>query len=131
MIFLPPIRAGDNEGRWQEVISLLVRGLRAGGEARKRASLRIVPVAFWERLTETESSRVAQALWSENHTGPNDLPGGTLLRDWVFLLLPEPEPGLAVQRFRRKWLATNSSPQENAPSLDDILQRRSGSPYPA
>jgi hypothetical protein len=117
----PPARTGDNESRWQEVVSLLVRGLRTGGEARKRASCRIAPVVFWGRLTEAESSQVAQALWDEKYTSPNDLPGETLLFDWAFLLFPEPELGLAEQRFRCKWLTTSNAPQEDAPSLDDIL----------
>ena len=117
----PPIRTTANEGRWQEVVSLLVRGLHAGGEARKRASRRIAPMVFWSRLTEAESSQVAQALWSEEYTSPNDLPGETLLFDWAFLLLPEPELGLAEQRFRCKWLTASSTPQEDEPSLDDTL----------
>ena len=116
-----PVRTDDNEGRWQAIVGLLVRGLQAGGEARKRAAYRIVPAECQERLTEAESSQVARALWSEAHTGPNDLPSGTLLFDWVFLALPEPEPGLAERLFRRKWLTDGSEPQENAPSPDDIL----------
>ena len=118
---LLPIRTGDNEDRWQEIVRLLVRGLYAGSEPRKRASLRITPAAFLERLTETESSQIAQALWSEKYTHSNDLPGETLLFDWEFLLLPEPELGLAERRFRRKWLATSSEPQQNASRLGDIL----------
>ena len=119
-LFSPP-RTADNEHRWQEVVSLLVRGLHAGGEARKRASLRIVPVELENRLTETELSQVAQALWSEKYTGSNDLPGQTVFPDGVFLLLPEPGLGLAEQRFRRKWLTASNAPQEDAPSHDDIL----------
>lgn len=117
----PPTRTDDNEGRWQEIVSLLVRGLGAGDQARQRASRRLESVVFWKRLTEDESSRVAQALWSEKYTDPDDLPGGTLFLDWVFLLFPEPEPSLAERRFRQKWLAASSVPRENAPSLDDIL----------
>ena len=117
----PPTRTDDNEGRWQEIVSLLVRGLGAGGQARKRASRRLESVVFWKRLTEDESSRVAQALWSKKYTDPDDLPGGTLFLDWVFLLFPEPGPALAERRFRQKWLAASSVPRENAPSLDDIL----------
>ena len=119
-LFSPP-RTADNERRWQEVVSLLVRGLRAGGEARKRASLRIAHVELEKRLKEAELPQVAQALWSEKYTGPNDLPSETSLFDWVFILLPEPESGLGEQRFRRKWLTANSTPQGNSPSLDDIL----------
>ena len=118
---LPPIRNGDNEDRWQEVVRFLVRGLSTGGEARKRASLRIAPLVFWERVTKTESSQVAQALWSKKYTDPDDLPSVTLLFDWGILLLPEPELGLAERRFRRKWLVAGSEPQENASRLDDIL----------
>ena len=117
----PPTRTDDNESRWQEIVSLLVRGLHTGGEARKRASLRIAPMVFWGRLAEAESSQVAQALWSEKYTSPSDLPGETLLFDWAFLLFPEPELGLAEQCFRRKWLTASNAPQEDAPSRDDIL----------
>ena len=116
-----PVRTDDNEGRWQEIVGLLVRGLQAGGEARKRAASRIVSAACLERLTEAESSQVAQALWSEKYTRSRALPGETELLDWVFFLLPEPEPGLAEQRFRQKWLDASGLPQENAPSPDDIL----------
>lgn len=119
-LFSPP-RTADNDRRWQEVVSLLVRGLHAGGEARKRASLRIVLVELEKQLTEAELSQVAQALWSEKYTGPDELPGETSLLDWAFLLLPEPELGLAEQRFRRKWLTASNAPQEDAPRHDDIL----------
>ncbi len=117
----PPTRTGHNESLWQGIVSLLVSGLRAGGEARRRASLRIAPVVFWGRLTEAEPSQVAQAFWDEKHTSPNGLPSETSLFDWVFLLFPEPELGLGERRFRRKWLTANSTPQGDASSLDDIL----------
>ena len=116
-----PPRTCDNEGRWQAIIGLLVRGLRADGEARERAASRIASVALRERLTGAESSQITQALWSEKFTSANDLPGETGFLDWVFFLLPEPSPGLAEQRFRQKWLSASSLPQENAPRLDDIL----------
>ena len=119
-LFFPP-RTADNEHRWQEVVSLLVRGLRTDGEARKRASHRIAHMELEKRLTEAESSQVAQAIWSEKYTGPNDLPRETSLFDWVFILLPSPESGLGEQRFRHKWLTAISASQENAPSLDDTL----------
>ena len=116
-----PIRTSDNENRWQETVSFLVRGLRSGDEARKRASRRIVEVAFWGRLTEAEELQVAEALWNGDNSESDDLPSGTDLRDWVFFLLPEPEPGIAEQRFRRKWLNTNSLLRESELGLDEIL----------
>ena len=117
----PPPRVRDNESRWQAIVNLLVRGLQAGAKPREQSSSRIASVAFRERITEAEAMQVARALWSEEHTGPYDLPSGTSLFDWVFFLLPEPELGLAEQRFRQKWLDTDSLARENAPSLDDIL----------
>ena len=119
-LFFPP-RTADNERRWQEVVSLLVRGLRTDGEARKRASHRIAHMELEKRLTEAESSQVAQAIWSEKYTGPNDLPRETSLFDWVFILLPAPESDLGEQRFRHKWLTANSALQEDAPNPDDTL----------
>ena len=117
----PPIRTDDNESRWQQIVNLLERGLHTGGEARARAALRVASATIRKRLTEAESSKIAQALWNEKYTKPNDLPGETQLFDWVFLLLPEPETGLAEQRFRRKWLTISNESQENAPKLEDIL----------
>ena len=114
-------RTRDNEGRWRDIVNLLVRGLHAGGEARKRAALRIAAMELREQLTESEASQIAEALWSETYTGSDGLPSETLLYDWAFLLLPEPEPGMAEQRFRDKWLNSDRTPQENAPSPHDIL----------
>ncbi len=118
-----PIRTSDNENHWQEIISLNVRGLNAGGEARKRASVRIAQIASKGRLSDDEESQVAQALWSQDHTNPNDLPGGTNIYEWVFLLLPQPKPGLAEERFRRKWLNTDNLSQGDGADLDEILSQ--------
>ena len=116
-----PTRTPDNENRWQEIVSLLIRGLNTGGEARKRASIRIIEIAIKGRLSDTETSQVAQALWSSDHTEPNDLPGVTNLYEWVFLLLPQPQPGLAEQRFRHKWIDIDKFPQRNGADLNELL----------
>ena len=119
--FPPPARTSDNENHWKETISLLVRSLNAGGEARERASARIVEISLKGWLSDDEESQVAQALWHQDHTEPDDLPGGTNISDWVFLLLPQPQPGLAKQRFRRKWLNTDHPSQRDEVKLDEIL----------
>lgn len=116
-----PSRTPDNESRWQEIINLFIRGLNTGGEARKRASVRIVEIVIKGLLSDAETSQVAQALWRSDHTEPNDLPGGTNLYEWVFLLLPQPQPGLAEQRFRHKWLDIDKFPQRNDADLDELL----------
>ena len=114
-------RTCDAEGRWQEIVELLVRGLQAGGEARRRAAIRTASVAFRERLTEPNASQIAQALWSRTYTDSQGLPRETPLYDWVFLLLPQPEPGMAEQRFRRRWLVHDLTSLDETPSVHDIL----------
>ena len=102
-----PDRSDDNEVQWQDVIALLLRALRTGGEARKRAANRLAPMAAEGFLTEAETSEVADALWAAEYVPADSLPTATSLYDWAFLVLPEPELGLADRRFRRKWLASN------------------------
>ena len=98
-----PARTPENDERWQQAVSLMIRGLQAGGEPRKRASIRIGLPGIRGQLTDSERSQVAVALWHSDYTGPDDLPHGTNLHDWAFLELPEPSRGLAEQRFRHKW----------------------------
>ncbi len=99
-----PARDSETEDRWTEIIHLVLRGLRKGGEARKRAAARLIPLVMWERLTTSERDLLAKALWQKNETDADNLPSGTGIQDWVFLLMPEPEPGLAERSFRRKFL---------------------------
>ena len=100
-----PARTPGNDERWRQAASLLIRGLRAGGAPRKRASIRIVLPGMRDRLIDAELAQVAAALWHSDYAGPDDLPRETNLYDWTFLQLPEPRTGLAEQRFRRKWLS--------------------------
>ena len=102
-------RTLEDKGRWQDAISFLLRGLVSDDESRNRASSRILLLSNKGLLTEAESSSLAHALWNEKYTGPDDLPVGTSLSDWAFLLHPEPKPGMAEQRFRLKWLSGDTS----------------------
>ncbi|TLN00961.1 SIR2 family protein, partial [bacterium] len=97
-----PIRTSETEASWAEIVQMIIRGLRSTGEARKRAAVRLVPLTLWGSLTRFEQDLVAQALWQAS----DNLPLGTSLNDWMFILLPEPEPGIAEQRFRKKWLGS-------------------------
>ena len=119
--FLPPALAAANESRRQEILSLLVRGLRVGGEPRKRASRRVASKAFHKQLTEVQAPQIAQALWSETYTDSDGLPGETSLRDWEFMLLPAPDPTIAEQRFRQKWLISIHGAQNDSPEPAEIL----------
>lgn len=114
-----PDRTLENEGRWTEIIQLIIRGLRTAGRARQCAALRTVPLVLWGRLSAPESELIAKALWHSERTRPDSLPIGTTLLDWMFLLLPEPEPGLAEQRFRRKWLVSQELKDEEG--LNEFL----------
>ena len=98
---------GGNEAQWQEVVDLLLRALRVGGEPRKRAASRLVPMAVEGFLTEAETSEVTAALWASEYVPADSLPTATELFDFEFLNLPEPEPGLTDRRFRHKWLTCN------------------------
>lgn len=116
-----PNRTTDNEAQWTQIVNLLVRGLRTGEEARKRAAYRFTFLASWDCLTEPESVELARALWDSRYTGDADLPRDTNLYDVVFLTLPEPQPGLAEKRFRQKWLNVNNILQEDLESLAENL----------
>ena len=102
-------RSPENEDSWRAIVNLLIRGLKAGGEARTRAATRLVAIAASGKLAESEAAEIADALWSEEYTPPDELPQGTTLFDWVFLVIPEPQPLLAEQRFRQKWLSPRST----------------------
>jgi len=104
-----PAREFGTEGRWTEIVELILLGLKAGGDARKRAASRLVPLALWSRLTDLEAKRVAEALWLPRFTGVDALPSETNLFHWVFLLLPEPSPGLAEQRLRDHWFGSQEA----------------------
>ena len=113
---LPPERTSRYEKQYQEVVTLLARGLLGSDDARKRATFRLIPLATSRSLTDKESSAIASALWSNsdpvlcNSSSPNSP------LDWVYLTLPEMEEGEAERSFRLKWLASN--PESQGKGLD-------------
>ena len=125
-----PSRNAESEAQWQDVLRGLLRALRVEGAPRIRATDRLLPLAEKGILTESETSEFASALWDKDHTPLEGLPGGTDLHDWAFLLLPEPEPGFAVQRFHERWLSERAvksrldlirSGETNTVSLGTVL----------
>ena len=116
-----PDRTADNEEHWKRIVDLAVRGLNTGGEARKRAAHRIMFAALRDRLTQSESIEIAQALWEPQNVGDTCLPVETDLADVVFLELPEPESGLAERCFRKKWLDVSSAPQGSEENLSEVI----------
>ncbi|MCY4259286.1 MAG: SIR2 family protein, partial [Rhodobacteraceae bacterium] len=116
------VRSSETEDRWRDIAGLLFRGLRAGGEARKRAALRMVHFVKLGIPTEPERMAMAQALWEDNGRMTAELPQGTKLFDRTFITLPEPDSGMAEQRFRRKWLEPSAPEGTNAEPPHRILQ---------
>ena len=110
-----------DEAKWQEVIRHLVRGLRSGGEARRRAAGRVGWLLDLHPVTESEQSEIALALWGEDYSSHERLPAGTDIHDWAFSVLPEPEPGLAEHRFRAKWLSPDSDDKSASLNPNTIL----------
>ena len=74
-----PQRNSENESQWQNFVKFVTRALDQGGEARIRAAIRYMSVAFQDRLTETETATIISALWAEEHTPVDGLPGNTNL----------------------------------------------------
>ncbi len=98
-----PERSEENAQQWRAVVDLLIRALEAGGEARERASGRLSVMASWKRFTVAEEIGLAAALWGSSWQQTSMLPENTKLRPWVFAKLPEPKPGVALERLRASW----------------------------
>ena len=96
---------GEEDDRWGQMVRKLVRDLGIEGTTRARAASRISKMAFWKLLTPDEETSVARRLWSKRCEGDGELPGGTYISDFAFMLLPEPEVGMGREGFGRKWLS--------------------------
>jgi len=101
------VRTSENEPQWQDALDLLARALTGNAAARRRASIRMMPVLDSNLLTEEESLKIADALWTDRYTESEELPSGTSIPDAQFLILPEPAPGLAQERFHGNWLSSD------------------------
>ena len=115
-----PDRSQSNESTWVEVVRLVDTGLRTGGEARKRAAVRLAVLSRWQRLTPEERDQLAGSLWDFG-LDCDGMPKETYLQPWVFLKLPEPKPGLAENRLRAEWVRPARWADESAESLEKVL----------
>ena len=121
LIGFPPklIRENGDVSQWRGIVGLLVQGLEAGGEARKRAAIRVASEPIRNNLSKDEAGVVAKALWKEPFV---HLPAiESLLYDWVFQILPEPEMGIAEQGFRCKWLVAEENSSGSYQSPEEVL----------
>ena len=115
-----PARSEEKESAWVEVVDLVDKGLRAGGTARERAAVRLAVLSRWQRLTSDERQRLAGALWDFG-LDCDGLPRDADLHPWVFLILPEPEVGLAERRLRSAWVRSGTWEDESRESLEKVL----------
>ena len=104
---LPPADETSWDARYREAVAFLIRGLRnSNASARNQAIGRMLPLAASSKFSDAEESEVASVLWQDNNPVIRNAPGTGSPADWVFMLLPEIEPGQANQSFRNKWLNT-------------------------
>ena len=78
---LLPGRNSANEDLWQSIVRGIVTALRVNGPARGRAANRLLPMVYWNLLTEDEVPQIAKALWADEQTAVDGLPKNTELYD--------------------------------------------------
>ena len=112
-----PVRNGETEARWRDTIRFIVHSLGFSKESRSRAMLRLVKIAMGGILSESEKLVVAEAVWNEAARIQHGLPGEEDIRHWIFLCMPEPEPGAAMAWFRNIWLSVDDPSVTDDPIL--------------
>ena len=97
-------RADVDEPIWTSCVHQICGALRGNDDARRLAFDRLNPIVRKRLLSETEELEVALSLWGTVHQESDGLPDVRQVDDWMYLLLPEPEKGIAERRFRAKWI---------------------------
>ena len=115
-----PARSEATESAWVEVVRLVDKGLGTGGTARKRGAVRLAVLSRWQKLTQDERKKLAGSLWGFG-LDCDGLPRDADLHPWVFLKLPEPEPGLTENRLRAAWVKSANWEDESRESLEKVL----------
>lgn len=93
---LPDNLVGDD---WATVIEPLLQAARAEKpQVRRNAIVRLAALLRYGCLDESARKMLAEAYWSQ--VSPDGLPRVEGLLSWMSLVLPEPELGLSVSRFR-------------------------------
>ena len=102
-------------------MTFLIRAVACGEEACPRAMLRLVQIAFAGRLTEEEEKDLGKAIWGAGTREDGGIPGAANLRHWVYFQLPQPNPGVAEEWFREKWLTSIEPSRMDGEFLDNSL----------
>ena len=114
-------RTAPNRLRLNDVFRLLTRGMRGSSEARRRAANRISALMEVVNPTAEERSQIAYALWGDDFDSKEELPSGTDIFDWAFLVMPEPKRGIAAERFRAKWFGSGQQKENSQRESGEIL----------
>ncbi len=94
--------------RWDALVHRLYGAAIAPEESvRVRALYRLNCMYRSKLLSESEMSLFATALWNRLSTTTR-LPFATGMRDFSLLTLPEPEPGIALEAFRRFYVSAST-----------------------
>ncbi len=102
-------RSAAEEATWASGVRRICEGLRGDKYARRVAVNRLCWVARERLLTQHEDREVAGKLWETVPRESKGLPAVGAVDDWVCLVLPEPEAGMAEQRFRAKWIGPHAT----------------------
>ncbi|MDE0418449.1 MAG: hypothetical protein OXI95_16160 [bacterium] len=115
------VRTPENESGWSEVLSPIAWGMRGEHEGRRRATRRMSWVVDFAILTPSEEAQFALMLWGDDYESHRDLPKGTDIYDWAFMVMPEPSPGIAERRFREKWLSVGGDQDSDQRDTSEVL----------
>ena len=103
-----------NNRAWSNCARSVAEALRLGGEARRRAAIRLLAMVIRRVVPSTARVELGQALWRGTALDGSDMPDEITLADWKVLDLPEPEAGAADLCFRRKWIQRDINGGPNA-----------------
>lgn len=102
---LPKIERNQaDEATWASCIREVSSALRGNSDARHLAFIRLNWLVQTRLLLEAEEQELARSLWGMAHRDSKSLPQVKHVEDWVYMSFPEPEPGIASERFRATWI---------------------------
>ena len=102
---LPKIERNQaDETTWASCIRGISSALRGNRDARHFAFIRLNWLVQARLLVEAEEREMGRSLWGTAYRDSDGLPRIKHVEDWVYMSLPEPESGIASERFRATWI---------------------------
>ena len=113
-------RADVDEQIWSSCVNQICAALRGKESARHLAFDRLNAIVRKRLLSEAEEREVARSLWGSVHQESDELPRIRAADDWIYLILPEPEQGIAERRFRTKWIGRDVDDAKSESATETI-----------